>query len=254
MSKAFPRKPFYGLAEICTRWSLQEADIAAYVLAGELTLSIPVAGVRVETYEDDEDSDGRSFRIPTGTRWIVGTMDLGRVDAWSVLQHASQAVGQFYGATPGESFDLPDQNDQPGTLLVDRQALVLRHAEMERFEGVQGIGAGDPVASDGPEGPGRKRSRGAPPKYDWESFWVEIINTIWADGAPRTQAELMQRMLDWFATELGPDDVPCESSIKLRLSRIWPTIKPDIGRPSALSAVKSATAQHSPGKARATSR
>ena len=148
MPKALPRKPFYGLAEICARWSLQEADIASYVLEGELTLSIPVAGLRVDTFEDEEDCDGRHFRIPTGTRSITGTMDLSRVDAWTVMQHASQPVAYFYGAAPGEYFDLPDQDDQPGALVVERQALVVRRAEMERFEELHGIGDAAVVAGE----------------------------------------------------------------------------------------------------------
>jgi hypothetical protein len=133
MARLLPRKPFYGLAELCERWSLSEADIPAYVLEGELTLSVAVAGVRVDTSDLEEDADGQPFSIPTGTRWIVGTMDIGRVDAWAVLRNGSQAIGRFLGVQ-GEVLDLPDQGDERATMLVERQSLVVRRAEMERFQ------------------------------------------------------------------------------------------------------------------------
>lgn len=52
---------------------------------------------------------------------------------------------------------------------------------------------------------------------------------------------MVERLLDWFATKLGPYNVPSESSIKQRLMRVWPTIKPDVGRPSALTLVNDPT-------------
>ncbi|MFZ4410510.1 MAG: hypothetical protein ACOYOH_24395 [Paracraurococcus sp.] len=247
MSKPLPRKPFYGLAEICERWSLSEADVAAYALESELVLSVAVGGLRVETSDIEEDADGRPFSIPTGTRWIVGTMDMSGVDAWSVLQNGSQAIRRFY-SQKGEMLDLPDQDDERGAMLVERQALVVRRGEMERFQEAQGFGpavaATDPAAG----GPRRETSRGAPPKYDWEACWCETIAMrIYDPGPPETQAEWMRIIQDWFSERYGPDNVPSESSIKLRLAKIWPHVKPDVGRPSAVTAVNG-TAPRSPGK------
>lgn len=248
MARVLPRKPFYDLAELCERWSLSDADIAAYVLEGELTLSIAVGGLRVDTSDLEEDTDGRPFSIPTGTRWIVGTMDLGRVDAWTVLRNGSQTIGRFLGLQ-GEVLDLPDQDGERATMLVERQALVVRRAEMERFQEAQGFGS-SPATTDASAGGGkRERSRGAPPKYDWEGCWCEIAKTIYDPGPPATQAEWLRLIQDWFAAQLGPDNVPCDSSIKLRLSRIWPIVKPDVGRPSALTAVNG-TATRRPAEKR----
>ena len=154
MARVLPRKPFYDLPELCERWSLSDADIAAYVLEGELTLSIAVGGVRVETSDLEEDAEGRPFSIPTGTRWIVGTMDLGRVDAWTVLRNGSRAIGRLLGLK-GEVLVLPDQDDERGAILVERQALVVRRAEMERFQEAQGFGAAELTAEPSASGPRR---------------------------------------------------------------------------------------------------
>ena len=43
MTHVAPRKPFYRVTELCARWSMTETDIAAFVLADELTLSIAVS-------------------------------------------------------------------------------------------------------------------------------------------------------------------------------------------------------------------
>lgn len=253
MARPLPRKPFYGLAELCEHWSLSDADIAAYVLESELTLSIAVGGLRVETSDLEGDADGRPFSIPTGTRWIVGTMDLRSIDAWSVLLNGSQAIGRFY-SLQGEALDLPDQDNGQVALLVERQSLVVRRAEMERFQEAQGIGAAHPAIDTVAGGQGRGKSRGAPSKYDWEGCWCEIAKTIYDPGPPATQAEWLRMIQDWFAAQLGPDNVPCDSSIKLRLSRIWPIVKPDVGRPSALTAVNGTPPRHPAGKGRTTGR
>jgi hypothetical protein len=254
MAKLLPRKPFYGLAELCERWSLSEADIPAYVLEGELTLSVAVGGLRVETSDLEEDADGRPFSIPTGTRWIVGTMDISCVDAWSVLRNGSHAVGRFYGLK-GEMLDLPDQDGERSTMVVDRHALVVRRAEMERFQEAQGFGSAGTAIDSSADGQRREKARGAPLKYDWEEFWCEgIAKTIYDPGPPATQAEWLRMAQDWFSLRYGPDNVPCESSIKLRLSKIWRHVKPDVGRPSALTAVHGSAPPRLAEKARATGR
>ena len=254
MSKPLPRKPFYGLAEFCERWSLSESDIAAYVLEGELTLSVAVGGLRVDTSDTEEDADGRPFSVPTGSRWIVGTMDISRVDAWSVLQNGSQEIGRFYGLQ-GEMLDLPYEDNERTFMPVERHALVMRRAEMERFQEAQGLGSVAPVV-DGPAKAQRGgKSRGAPTKYDWEECWCEMIaKRIYDPGPPETQAEWMRMIQDWFSVRYGPDNVPCESSIKLRLSKIWRHVKPDVGRPSALTAVNGSTPRQPAEKARPTGR
>jgi hypothetical protein len=110
MASRLTRKPYYGLAELCERWSATETDIAYYVLERELTLSVTVARLRVETSEADQDADGRPFLVPTGHRWVVGAMVLGYVDAWTVLQQGPQSLLRFYD-TSGEVLEIPDQDD-----------------------------------------------------------------------------------------------------------------------------------------------
>jgi hypothetical protein len=60
---------------------------------------------------------------------------------------------------------------------------------------------------------------GRPPKWDWEKFWLELCARIHEDGLPATQAEMVERMGQWFVNDLG--DHPAESEIKKRVSGLW---------------------------------
>lgn len=235
MAKSISRKPFYNLAEACERWSLSPTDVAAYALEGELSLSVPAAAVLVKTSDVEHDPNGPGFVIPTGQRRIVGTMDLHRVDAFVILERGGAHVARFFGAD-GEILEPIDDEGERRVLAVEQASLVVRHAELQRFEAAQftlpSLDADAVAATES-----GRRGRGAPPKYDWEGFWCELLVTLNDEGVPVTQTEWTQRMEDWFATQLGPDNVPCLSSIKRRISRVWPRVKPDVGRPSALQSI-----------------
>jgi hypothetical protein len=61
---------------------------------------------------------------------------------------------------------------------------------------------------------------GRPVEYDWNAFTMEIIrhaNSI--DGLPEKQAELVEKMLNWFSENY--DREPATSSVKDRISRIY---------------------------------
>ena len=64
---------------------------------------------------------------------------------------------------------------------------------------------------------GRRGSR--PPKYDWDGVYVEIIRVAVQQGLPRTQAELVRHIQNWFS-EVANEE-PTESEIKKRISRIY---------------------------------
>jgi hypothetical protein len=232
MKRPRPRKPYYELAELCEAWSLSTSDIASYVLEQELTLSVAVAGVRVDVSEIEEDSRGQPYDKPMGTRYVVGTMDVSCTDAWTVLREGSREIKWFRSAA-GEYLEIPDHDDVARPILVERTTLVVRRAEKERFEEAQGLNQPTAAVDGSDEAPSSRRGRGAPPKYDWEKCWCEIAATIYDPGVPATQAEWLAMLRDWFSDQVGPDNVPSDSSIKKRLSEIWPRVKPAVGRPSA---------------------
>ncbi len=67
------------------------------------------------------------------------------------------------------------------------------------------------------------------------------------DGVLATQEGMSCKIRNWFARTEGPDDVPCDSSIRNRVKRFWDRIKPDVGKPSALRSIHEA-AMSRPGE------
>lgn len=81
----FWRKPFYSLDDVFARWSMSERDLAALVLADEVTLSAEVIGLRI-CYGIYETCDDDHMRIPLGYRRVTGAIALMRDDALDVLR------------------------------------------------------------------------------------------------------------------------------------------------------------------------
>ena len=235
MTRTNRRKPYYTLREILARWGMDADDVAAYVLEGELCLSLPVAALMMEVSDMHRAADGRIRVEPKARQAQVGPIDLASIDAYAVLSHGTAPVARFLSATR----DLLEPIDDAGeryTLPVKRSQLVVRHQELERFEMEHDLGhAEETVASL----PARQRAwhapgmRGAPPRYDWEGCMCELGAIAHDEGLPETQAELVRRVLDWFSASAGPEGVPSESAVKQRVSRFWHRLR---GTPSRAAA------------------
>lgn len=206
----FWRKPFYSLDEVFARWSMSERDLAAFVLADEVTLSAEVIGLRV-CYGIFEICDDDHMRIPLGYRRITGTVDLLRNDALEVLRREGASVRAF--RVPDLEFLEVADDDDGGYHFVTREGLVIRREEIDRFEAAQGVTIGE----DGTP------QRGAPRRFDWDGFWVEVCRSIHEDGLPDTQTELVARMSEWFSQNgaASPDD----STLKKKLRPLWRKLK-----------------------------
>ena len=98
MAKTNRRKPYYTLREIYARWAMDADDISAYVLEGELSLSLPVAALLMEVSDTHQAADGRIRVEPKGRQHQVGPIDLSRIDA-DTGARGNQAFS-FAGTTP----------------------------------------------------------------------------------------------------------------------------------------------------------
>ncbi len=225
-------KPFYQLAEICARWNIGEHDLAAFVLAGELTLSTTVAGLRVIHGTIEEIDLNHWEKFPMGHRYIIGTVDLQRDDAWTVLREGSHVVNRF--KAPDHEYLAVDDNRWINGFNVCRDDLVIGRAEIDRFGAAHprlaaiadrrdGTGPGANLC-DGPDDMRWTPRPGAPTKYDWDAFWVEVCRRIHDEGLPETQGQLIRLMLDWF-DETGCR-TPDASTLKKKARPLWQKIAP----------------------------
>lgn len=210
------RKPCYALAEVCERWGVSELDVANFVAANELTLAVVVAGLGVEkgSIEDVDERDW--FHIPEERCQLSGAADLHQYQAWAALMNGSETISSFK-AEPGRYISIDARGEEPGTIVVSRERLVVTHAERLRFEAAQ-----DEIAAP-TDGPVRAlttvaAARGAPTKYDWDEFQCELTVTVQIEGFPESQAVLVRRMLDWFAAR---NQYPDPSTVKKKVALLW---------------------------------
>jgi hypothetical protein len=224
------RKPLYRLEEVSQRWNLSIWDIAAYAVAREIAISFVATGLLAEEGIIDHTPDGAPQHIRQGERLLSGPVDLHGDDVWTIVQRGTHRVQRFV-AEPGEYLELRTPRGEADPVEVPAQELVVRHAELERFEAAQSLQS----ASDGPVlSPVvvlTPRPRGAQPTHDWEACWVEICRTLYFDGLPENQAGLVRRLQDWFDAE--GRKVPDESTLKKKVKAVWRVFAPEVERKSA---------------------
>lgn len=239
MAKTNRRKPYYTLREVYARWTMDADDISAYVLEGELCLSLPVAALLMEVSDTHRDTDGRIRVQPKGRQHQVGPVDLSRIDAYAVLQNGAGQIARFLSPA-GELLEPLDDAGACQVLVVKRTQLVVRHEELERFEMEHDLG-NDEVPSMSQTVPVLPLSRawaapplrGAPPRHAWEECLCELGVIAHNEGLPDIQAETVRRMMDWFSTTYGPDKVPSESAVKQRVSRFYHRLRGEHARTGA---------------------
>jgi hypothetical protein len=223
------RKPFYRLDEVCERWGMSADDLAAFVLAGELTLSIPAAGMWLDVGELLEVEGSGYVRSPHGTVAMRGPVDLAPSDAWWVLRKGTMDVTAF-AAEAGRYMEVHKGGEPFPSHEVVRADLIVRYAEMQRFEDLHSL-APAPVAIVQPSTEATAvpltHARGALPRYDWDAFWSEVLVTTALDGPPASLADFVRRMEAWFA-ERG--QYPDSSTIKKKLADPWRRMAPHLKR------------------------
>ena len=224
------RKPFYRLDEVCQRWDLSIWDLATYAVGRELVISMVATGLQVEEGLIEKAVDGTEQRTRLWDRVLSGPVDLHGDDAWKIVQRGPQHVQRFV-TDPGSYLEVRTSFEWADPLQVTVQDLVVRHAELVRFETAKGLTAG----REQPATPSvvvlSPRPRGAQPTHDWEACWVEICRTLYFDGVPESQAALVRRLQDWF--EAQGKKVPDESTLKKKVKAVWGVFAPEVERKSA---------------------
>jgi hypothetical protein len=216
MGSRIIRKPHYGIEEACRRWEISEADLAGFVIEQEITLSVVVAGLAVEIGTIEEVDDDNWCSIPEGRRHLSGAFDLHPINAWSILTQGSQIIRSFK-VTGNGYITIEGRDYEEGELHVVRSQLIVRHAELVRFEAAQDQLAAT-VETAVPEVKVVPNPRGAPAKYKWDDFYCALAVMTHADGVPETQTELIRRMMDWFAKQnLYPDP----TTVKRKVAIFW---------------------------------
>lgn len=208
------RKPFYHIDEILERWSMSERDIMSFVLAGSLTVSATVAGLRVTCGICRPSAAGVTDRIASSHCYIIGIVPLQGCDAWRVMRQGEFSITALQA--PSDEFAMIDNAAGNNQHVVGKSDLVIGLEELIRFE------KANPALADH-AGSGEGNRRGAPSKYEWDDIWVELCTMIFLDGLPSTQAELVQHIASWLEDQ--GKRVPDDSTIKKKIRPLWQRLK-----------------------------
>ena len=107
-------------------------------------------------------------------------------------------------------------------LSVAAHDVLVTRSEVQRFERQHGLRESGISQGDQPARPARRRTPGpgAPPRYDWDTFFAAITRRVYAHGLPSTQSELVREMLDWFQTR-SVEQTPDESTVRRKVALVW---------------------------------
>ena len=216
MGSRIIRKPYYGIEEVCQRWEISQMDLAWFVIEREIALAAVVPHVRVQFGIIDYHDDGQSYKVLEGYKCLSGAVDLLPLDGWYALTADFHTI-QAFKSESGTYMDVVLERIDSFAFSVSRSQLVVRHAELARFEAAQAAMETSPPIMQPPAAP-QVAGRGAPAKYKWDDFYCALAVMTHADGVPETQTELIRRMMDWFAKQnLYPDP----TTVKRKVAIFW---------------------------------
>ena len=208
---------YLTLADLCERWHVKAAQIGAVALEGKIRLSIPVPGVHVEIGYYEEYGPGDWGRIPEEYEFLRGVFDLTTHDAWNLIRNGSAEIGSFATDVKDGYIHINETPSRPSFTVVSDDILI-RRDEVERFEANSA-----PAPRDASETSAARGGPGAPPKYDWDGFWIEACRHIHDEGIPPTQAAMVRDLLDWF--DKSGSAAPDPSTVKKKVSRLWKALQ-----------------------------
>jgi hypothetical protein len=174
------RKPYYGIEEVCQRWEISQTDLAGFVIEQEIALSAIVPRVRVQFGIIEYDDDGQGHKMLEGYKYLSGAVDLLPLDGWYTLTTNFHPIHSFKSEN-GTYMDIVLEKFDSSAFSVHPSELVVRHAELTRFEAAQAAMEATPPIMRTLAAP-QAAGRGAPAKYKWDDFYCALAVMTHAEG------------------------------------------------------------------------
>lgn len=196
-----PARTFYSIHELAIRWDVMPADIIGWAIDGHFDLSIALPPVQA-----------------TG-RTIAGLVMIAAADVFALFRRdgSGPGAGAIRRIRESREDDWAWISDPDEGVLITSWDVLLTRKEVDRFEMKNELFAGGAAPARG-----SRAGHGRPSQHDWEGFYVALCKRIHEQGLPRTQAELIRAMQDWFDIQSGePDSAPDESTIRRKIQNIW---------------------------------
>jgi hypothetical protein len=194
-----PQRVFYPVHETAARWGCTVSDIAGWAAMGALKI---VTGIPP---------------VECGDLRIAGLVQIAPTDVLPMFRRCGTGPHEahLHRVQPLTAEDwlyitVPEEG-----VLVSIGDMMILGPELERFEDANNLfgrvaeGAG--LGEDG--------------DYDWSGMSVEITRRVFEEGLPKSQAEWIRELQDWFAAQSEIGEFPDERSIRRRLSPILKAVK-----------------------------
>lgn len=203
-----PPRPFHSLSDIANRWLVVPIDLVGWAAEGLLALSIAAPPVKTN-----------ASKVLCDLVEIAGTdvlalfrSDGAKVESVNVRRLRSHGETEWHWISEPEA----------GIVISAPDVLIMR-TEVQRFEQAHGLGGSPPARgskTDRRSTGRRPAGPGAPPRYDWDNFFVAITRRVYDQGLPSSQNELVREMLDWFQTR-HDQSTPDESTVRRKVALVW---------------------------------
>lgn len=199
-----PPRLFYSLHDAATRWGVTPFDAIGWAMEGYLTISVALTPVETGQAET-----------------LSGVVDIEAAHVFPLFRRdmPSRSAAIRCVRKPGEDEPVWIADPADGVEIVAADVLV-RWAEIEAFERRF---AAEATLSAAAPATRRRPGPGAPPRHDWDAFYAALARRIHEHGLPRTQADLVREMRDWFESR-EDEHAPDESTIARKVRIVWQEI------------------------------
>jgi hypothetical protein len=200
-----PPRSFYSLTEIAIRWSVTPFDVIGWSTDGLLALCIALPPVKTGPSET-----------------LSGLADVEAAHLLPLFRRdgAPSPTVAIRRVKAGDN-DFRWIVDPAEGVAITAADVLVRRAEVERFERQYGFFNGLHVPESDAATAGRRRGGpGVPPRHDWDAFYAALARRIHEHGVPATQAELVREMVAWFEAR-DVEHAPDESTIRKKITPVW---------------------------------
>lgn len=190
-----PPRVYYSLTEAAARWGCATQDLAAWSLAGDLTISTAIPPV---TCGEDQ---------------VSGLVEVAVADVFPMFRRDQTSPDMArirrvrpHGRQGTEWLHITEPVDGAPVAAAD---LVITTREAQRFEDAHEIFRRPPPSA-GPDF-----------KYGWVAMLQWLAIRLYDRGVPEAQQELLDEVRQWFIDRSPDGEHPTDRSIRRYVSPIW---------------------------------
>lgn len=194
-------RAFYTVHELAARMGYTIADIAGWSAAGDFDI---VTGIPPVT---------------CGDRMVAGEVIISAFDILPMFRRCGTGPvhGHIHRVRPKGEVSWQFISDPVEGVDVYVADLLVSGLQARRFEEKHGLLCRV------------KGGTGSSSPYDWEGMLQALVLHIHDSGVPKTQAELVAWVQEWFVMNAKGQDIPDERSIRRRITPILRALKKSHG-------------------------